>query len=113
MRCSILMTLTVVCALGSSSYAQSTLDYPVGQLQPYDVDSGARDNQAEAFEAVFENLVRIENAAWLRIYFGEVTLAEGSYIRMTSLRDGEVPDSIVPGSVLQDGPRDSIRHQQA
>ncbi len=83
MRYSILVTLTVVGAWGSSSYGQSTLDYPVGQRQPYDIDSGARDNQAEAFETVFENLVRIEDTAWLRIYFGEVTLAERSYIRMT------------------------------
>ncbi len=92
MRYSILMTLTVVGVWGPSSYGQATLDYPVGQLQPYDVDSGARGNQAEAFETVFENLVRIEDAAWLRIYFGEVTLAEGSYIRMTSLLDGEVQE---------------------
>ncbi|MCZ6653830.1 MAG: hypothetical protein O7D91_12490, partial [Planctomycetota bacterium] len=90
MRYFILMTLTIVGAWGSSSYGQSTLDYPVGQRQPHDVDSGVRDNQAEAFETVFENLVRIEDAAWLRIYFGEVTLAEGSYIRITSLWDGEV-----------------------
>ncbi|MCH8969086.1 MAG: hypothetical protein IIA66_08210, partial [Planctomycetes bacterium] len=92
MRYSILVTLTVVGAWGSSSYGQSTLDYPVGQRQTYNVDSGAQNNPAEAFETVFENLVQIEDAAWLRIYFGEVTLAEGSYIRITSLQDGEVQE---------------------
>ena len=92
MRCSRLMILILIGALASSSNGQSTLDYPVGQLLPYGLDSGAQDNPAEAFEIVFENLVLVEDAAWLRIYFGEITLAEGSYIRMTSLLDGEAQE---------------------
>ena len=92
MRCSILMMLTAFGTWASSSYGQSTLENPVGQLQRYEIDSGAQNNPADSFEAVFEHLVLIEDAAWLRIYFGEVTLAEGSYIRMTSLRDGEVQE---------------------
>ncbi len=92
MRYSILMTLIVVGTWIRSSDGQSTLDYPVGHIEPYHLDSAARDNPDKACVAVFEHVVLIEEAAWLRIYFGEVTLGEGSYIRITSLLDEELQE---------------------
>jgi hypothetical protein len=69
---------------------QSTLDWPVGEFVSYTLDSGMRGNPAKDSPVVYEATITVEDAVWLRIYFGEVELGKGSFVRMVSALDGEV-----------------------
>ncbi len=82
----------VVGSLATSALAQQTTDFPVGELQNYRLDSGVQANPAPAAQTVFEELIVIEEAAWLRVYFARVRLEAGSFIRITSLLDMEVQE---------------------
>ena len=83
-----------VCGPTDSAVAQSTLDWPVERRLPYHVDSGPRESLVVRAEpaSVFEEVVRVEGAAWLRVYFGQVQLAAGSFIRITAAADNEVQE---------------------
>ncbi|MCH8152215.1 MAG: hypothetical protein IH830_07565 [Planctomycetes bacterium] len=82
----------VIVSLATPLLAQTTLDYPVGERQPYHYDSGFRPNQGEAANVVSEHLVRVDGAAWLRLYFGDVELEPGSFVRITSQLDNEIQE---------------------
>ena len=42
---------------------------------------------------VYDDIVSVANAGWMRLHFGQDTrIGEGSFIRVTSLRDGEVQE---------------------
>ena len=90
-------------AIGGSAVplaAQTTLDYPVGQFELYPRDSGVRANLGNTPQTVYVEMVRIEGAAWLRIYFAMVELAPGSTVRMTSMLDGEVQELDADGLMM-------------
>ncbi len=71
----------------------STLDWPVGNHAWIGVASTDMANQSKADAVVFDEFVSVQNAAWLRLHFGADTkLGKGSFIRITSLRDGEVQE---------------------
>ena len=72
--------------------AQTTWDNPLPDPVPYPVDSGSLTNNARAPRTVHEETVHLEGAEWMRLYFGEVQLGEGSILRITSLFDGEVQE---------------------
>ena len=78
--------------LAGSAGAQSTLDYPVGQREAYRVDSGLQANPGGVAAVVFQEVVHIDSAGWLRLYFGEGELEAGSFIRVTSVLDGETQE---------------------
>ncbi len=62
---------------------------PIPQIEmDYVVDSGVVLNRGAARASVFETVVRVPEAPWLRLQFAEVTLAPGSAILVTSLKDG-------------------------
>ena len=82
----------IVGLLATPALAQQTLDFPVGELQNYHLDSGMQKNPARGARTVFADLIVIEEAAWLRVYFAEVQLEAGSFIRITSLLDLEVQE---------------------
>ncbi len=90
------LTLAAALAVGaaaSSAGAQSTLDWPVGVLQPVGLDSGFLDNPGPAPAVVHAQVVSQEGASWIRLYFGEGVALEGSsLIRVTSLLDGQVQE---------------------
>lgn len=67
-----------------------TLDWPVGQLEFMGTGSGSLDNFAKQQATVYDKTIAIPVAGWLRLYFGEVELAKGSFVRVTSLFDDEV-----------------------
>ncbi len=71
---------------------QSTMDWPTGMVEPYDLDSGLRGNAAVAGKTVFAGAVHVEGASWLRLYFGPPGLSKGSFVRMTSALDGQVQE---------------------
>ncbi len=72
--------------------AQNTLDWPTGMIEPYALDSGQLANEAAVDRMVFQDFVHAPDALWLRLYFGEVELSVGSFIRVTSLLDNEVQE---------------------
>lgn len=83
-------TVGMVCILGvlqAWASGQTILTAPVGQLHDLGFDSGPQDNPTEDVVSVFRTTVRLEGAAWIRLYFEEVTLEEGSALVITSLLD--------------------------
>ena len=82
----------IVGSFATSTLAQQTLDWPVGELRDYHLDSGVQNNPAIGAQTVFSDVVSIEDAAWLRIYFAQVQLEADSFIRITSLLDQEVQE---------------------
>ena len=64
-----------------------TMDHPTGVVVPYRLDG------------VAVEVVHVEQASWLRLYFDRVELTAGSYVRMTSVLDGEVQELDAAGLV--------------
>jgi hypothetical protein len=69
-----------------------TLDWPTGQPHPYAVDSGASPNPGLTPAVVFQEVIRVEDAAFIRVYFDQADLEDRSFLRITSLLDGEVQE---------------------
>jgi len=65
---------------------------PPGEMRPYPVDSGVAANAAAAPSVVFAEVIHVDDAAWIRLYFAEVQLDDGGFVRVTSLLDGEVQE---------------------
>ncbi len=82
------------------AFAQSTMDWPTGEFEPYRLDSSQLANTATDTWLVYSNSVTVENSAWLRLYFEEVVLEKGSTIRMTSALDGEVQELDAAGMAM-------------
>jgi hypothetical protein len=61
-------------------------------MQPYHVDSGIRQNPTGAAATTFHHTVRVEGAASMRLYFGDVQLEKKSFIRITSLLDNQIQE---------------------
>ena len=72
--------------------AQTTLDRPVGEPRPFALDSGRQANSALAPEIAFADVVWIEEAAWIRLFFDQADLEGDSFVRVTSLYDGDVQE---------------------
>ncbi len=90
-RISMLAVLAAGCLL-APAMAQNTLDWPTGEFVPYYVDSAALSNLERSSSVVFSQDIHVQDAAWIRLYFKTATLQPGSYVRMTSLYDGEVQE---------------------
>ena len=82
----------IVGSFATSALAQQTLDQPLDEPQDYHLDSGLLNNPAIDAQTVFNNVVTIKNAAWLRIYFSDVQLEADSFVRITSQLDKEVQE---------------------
>src|SRR5215831_1823612 len=84
------LTLALVLASGATTFAQHTLDHPVGQDVFYDLDSGVRWNSLSSPSIVYAAVITMPDVAWIRLYFRETKLGPGSSLRITSLWDHEV-----------------------
>jgi len=73
----------------SGAWAQSTLNWPIGEMQPYLLDSGMQANDRAETIVAFDAAITFEGVTSMRLYFGEVRLEPGSFVRMTSMWDGE------------------------
>ncbi len=86
----------VVVPMGAATAASdegNTLNWPVGNHAWIGARGLDLINTSKASAVVFDDVVSVGNAAWLRLYFGEDTkLGADSFIRVTSLRDGEVQE---------------------
>ena len=83
------VVLVVLAAIGSGAavYGQQTLDYPRGEISDYFLDSGKHANNSDELQLVYSDSVAVDSAVWLRLYFGQVSLPEGSFVRVTSVFD--------------------------
>jgi len=59
-----------------------------GQYVDRSADSGSISNSSNQWTVVFDEMLHVEGAEWIRVFFGEVSLNEG-FVRITSLEDGE------------------------
>ena len=66
------------------------LVWPVGEVERVNILSGPLVNLENERAVIYDRLVSMPTAGWLRIYFGDVVLDKGSVIRITSLFDDEV-----------------------
>ncbi len=84
----------IVPALGQKAPALegTTLEYPTGEYRDFAIFSGRSINMSSKPKVVWQDTIRGNNAAWMRLYFGETFLEEGSFIRVTSLLDGAVQE---------------------
>ena len=78
--------------LASPAFGQQTLDFPLGAPQPFHLDSGTLQNTSASPSTLFAERVEMPGAAWMRLYFGDVVLGPGSFIRVTSELDGDVQE---------------------
>jgi len=78
--------------VGSSHHPDiesEVLSWPTGNVVRVDVSTGLLINPLPQRHVVYDEIIRIEQSGWLRLYFGEVVLEKGSLIRVTSLLDDE------------------------
>ena len=92
--------LLVAAALVTPALGQSTLNWPVGEFQSYRLDSGSVEHRGQSPTVVFEDLVTVKGTAWLRLYFGDVELQPGSFVRIMSLADNEVQELDADGLAM-------------
>ncbi len=87
----VLVAVLIGLVAATPGFAQLTLDNPITDPMPYRVVSDLLTNPFSEAQSLHEEIVFIEGAAWLRVYFGDdLVLGEGSYLRITSELDGEV-----------------------
>ena len=92
MRLHRIAVAVVLALLVLPASAQLTLNKPLDEPTPYYRDSGVLGNVSRSFDVVHVEEVSIPNASWLRLYFGDVELDHGSFLRITSMFDGEVQE---------------------
>lgn len=71
---------------------QSTLDRPLGAREAYSLDSGELDNANTREKLVYQDLVQVSGAAWLRLHFAVASVPSGGRLRASSLLDGEAQE---------------------
>jgi hypothetical protein len=84
----------------AASAQHRTMDYPLGETTPYAVDSGPRDNGNNTDAVLFDEVVMVEGSAWMRVFFGKMELGPRSFVRVTSLQDGEVQELDADGLAM-------------
>ena len=93
MRFTRALVATLVGLVVPASLAQTTLNHPLPDPVPYRVVGESLDNPFPEARTLHEEVVLVEDAAWLRVYFGEeVVLGEGSLLRISSELDGDVQE---------------------
>jgi len=89
MKIRLLASCLALTMAASGAWAQTKLDWPIGEMQPYLLDSGAQANDRNEPALAFEAAIALEGVTSIRLYFSEVQLEPGSFVRMTSMFDGE------------------------
>lgn len=82
--------LVGICVFGLELHGasgQSVMTAPVGEFRAIPLDSGVQSNSSDETLSVWRGRVKVDGAAWLRLYFSEITLGPGSTLVITSLHD--------------------------
>lgn len=73
----------------AGALAQEILPHEVARrTERLGIDSGVIAHEGGRETTIYQTLVRVDDAPWLRLSFGEVTLAPGAFVRVTSAKDG-------------------------
>jgi V8-like Glu-specific endopeptidase len=79
--------------LNGAAVAQDTLQAPMGREIAYALDSGKVDStqgrEGREWTTAYAKTIVLPGAHWLRLHFDVATLNDGSYLLVTSTRDGE------------------------
>ncbi len=59
------------------------------RMEPYSIESGIHSAPPGEAKVMFRHVVRVSDAQWLRLRFGDYNLGKRSYIIITSLEDGD------------------------
>jgi hypothetical protein len=96
MRFSLFVVLLVPVALGDPPahpyVTGAPLPAPHGDVIPYSLATGPLNNPSDQHVTVLSHAVTIPDAVWLRLYYGEIVLGPGSFVRVTSTLDGQVQE---------------------
>ena len=96
MRAFLIVSVIALSALGAMAQVgdqgQWTWNDPLPDPVPYNVDTGMLTNAGGTTQLVHQEVVNFAGGDWMRLYFGDVVLGEGSYLRITSEQDGEVQE---------------------
>jgi len=94
MRIALAAITAAIAGLGTSvAHAQGTLEHPVGETMEWSYDSGSLGNAEGRSLVLAEEVIRVRDAGWLRVYFDKDTRLEGSsFIRISSALDGEIQE---------------------
>ncbi len=87
-----LFVVASMLAGGLPATAQGTLDRPLPAPVPYEMDSGWVANPTGSARVVHRAEIDLPGADWIRLYFGDVALEAGSFLRLTSRADGQVQE---------------------
>lgn len=60
----------------------------IPQVESYVLNSGIHNGRPDGIYMAYKGQVQVPDAAWLRLYFRSDSLGAGSYILVTSLKDG-------------------------
>lgn len=79
--------VALICLLNAAgAWAIAPVPYHV---EPYVADSSLQTNETESSATTYEEIIRAPaGTPWMRVHFESVSLAPGSYIKVTSLFDG-------------------------
>ncbi len=86
------LAAAVVMLGASAATAQMNPMPPLGEYMDREMNSGERPNPTDRERVVFTEIVHTADAAWTRLFFGDVELDFGSRLRVTSMFDGEVQE---------------------
>jgi hypothetical protein len=75
-----------------SAWGQGAGGTTIGETITFPGGVGSTANPGADVVQVYSEVIAVPEAAWLRLYFEEVSLPPGSMVRVTSLLDGEVQE---------------------
>lgn len=85
-----LRAFVAAAALGTltiTAGAQETPDHPVEVTEEYQLDTGEIANNTARAKTAYAQVIHVRDSGWLRLYFGDVVLNDGSFVRITSMLD--------------------------
>ncbi|MCA9291352.1 MAG: hypothetical protein KDA25_09495 [Phycisphaerales bacterium] len=84
--------LIAATTLAMPAFGQQQGNFPVGERVPFELDTGFIANAGPTAKVLYQDTVTVNGGAFVRLYFEPVRLEPGSFIRITSLLDGEVQE---------------------
>lgn len=86
--CLMVVTLEVFALLGFPTFTAAQSPTNPYHEEIFSLDSGTYDGQNQQSYVAFQEVIRFENARWVRLQFSEYNLGRQSYLTITSLLDG-------------------------
>ncbi len=94
-----LISMAALTAQGRA-WAQENPQSPIGSIVRFEFDTGELVNPTPKPEIVAAFPITMPGSSFMRLYFSQADLAEGTRVRVTSVLDGEVQELGVDGMLL-------------